>query len=217
MGICVAVAWAPVQLVGAAPAGGPSITVDNTATNPVPVTGTVNAVQNGLWTVGINNFPATQAVSGTVGIDSTQNSVKLDSNLVREANSLAISPHKMSNRGTFGTGNPEGFNAFVPLGAVPAGYRFVATYASVEAHVPAGQNVIFYLARSDSDSPRWKIPAFDQGTFNVSGANQFFVGGQEVAITFEPGETVLVGAFRSQADAVPGQVSGAVQGYLVRV
>lgn len=45
----------------AAAVGGAPVTIMNTATNAVPVTGTVNATVSG--TVGVNNFPATQNVN----------------------------------------------------------------------------------------------------------------------------------------------------------
>jgi hypothetical protein len=62
----VVLSYLPSRRVVAAPPT-PSLPVDVTNT-PLPVQGTVSANQSGAWTVGVNNLPSTQAVSGTVNI-----------------------------------------------------------------------------------------------------------------------------------------------------
>jgi len=67
---------------------GPTVTVDNTPANPVPVTGgvaitnapTVDARQSGTWNVGITGTPTVQldSTANTVKIDPTANIVKFD-------------------------------------------------------------------------------------------------------------------------------------------
>jgi hypothetical protein len=131
--------------------------------------------------------------------------------------SLAAHPHTMNNFGTFGTGNPGGFNAFVALGQVPDGFRYVVTYASIRVRVPAGQKVTLELTTDPSSAVGWHLPAIDHGQFNVSGANHTFVAAQQISVAFEPGATVGVRAFRSEAAPEAGQVTASVQGYLVEV
>ena len=138
-------------------------------------------------------------------------------NLMREVNGLAAHPQSMNNFGNFGTGNPGGFNAFVALGEVPEGFRYVATYASIRVRVPAGQRVTLELTTAPSSLVGWHLPAIDQGQFSVAGANQTYVAAQEVSVTFEPGETVGVRAFRSESAPEAGQIIGSVHGYLVAV
>jgi hypothetical protein len=79
----------------AAPPYSQPVTVTNTVSNPVPVSGsvgvtgtvgvdnfpqsqTVNGNVGVTGTVGVNNFPATQTVNGNVGIDPNSNHVQVD-------------------------------------------------------------------------------------------------------------------------------------------
>src|SRR5438128_444662 len=81
-------------LFAVVPAGagqGPSsVIVANTTSQPVPVAGTITATEGGAWNVALSgtapvsvtNFPATQAVTGTVDIDPNSNTVTIGNSSV---------------------------------------------------------------------------------------------------------------------------------------
>lgn len=57
------------------------VVVTNEQTEPVPVTGSVDASQTGIWRVGVSNLPAVQLdqAANTVKIDPEANTVEVDS------------------------------------------------------------------------------------------------------------------------------------------
>jgi hypothetical protein len=178
-----------------------SVTVNNTAANPVPVH------EQGTARVDVTNSSLT--VEGEVGIDPAANGV-------HEVYSVAAAPFSRSEDGTFGSGNPGAFNADLELYTVPAGQRVVITYAAAKVIVPAGEHAIVTL-RSDGATKGF-LPLTDAGNFAVIGASEFLTGGGPVNIVYGPGATIVVNAFRSAGDGDNnGYVEATVTGFTVPV
>jgi len=192
-----------------------SVTVNNTAADPVPVReqnldgGNIRVHEQGTANVNVTNSALN--VAGNVGLAPAGNGV-------HEINSVAAAPFREFGLSTFGAGNPGAFNAEVDLYTVPSGQRVVITYASAKVIVPSGEHAFVTLLNSPSGEARGFMPLTDAGDFAVSGANQFLVGGGLVSIVYQAGEHVVVHAFRSTGvgDNV-GHLEAAVTGFTVPV
>jgi hypothetical protein len=191
-----------------------SVTVNNTAANPVPVQeqnldgSNIRVHEEG--TAGVNVTNTSLAVNGTVGINPNANGVQ-------EVNSVAFRPFSEQESTTFGAGNPGAFNAIVDLFTVPAGERVVITYAAANVDVPTGEHAIVYLT-SLSGIPTAYLPLTDAGVFNVAFANEFHVGGGPVNVVYSPGQHIVMNAFRSQGDGDNiGRLQAAVAGFTVPI
>jgi hypothetical protein len=194
----------------------PSVTVVNTAADPVPVreqnldgSGRIRVHEGGTANVNVTNSSLT--VDGTVGIDQSANGV-------HEVDSVASSPLSREGFASFGAGNPGAFNAEVDLYTVPSGQRVVVTYAAATVNIPNGEHAILSILSGQFGSTRGVLPLTDQGSFAVSGPNEFLTGGGPVNIVYDAGEHIVVHAFRSTGvgDNI-GQLVATVTGFTVPV
>src|SRR6476646_1093715 len=144
-----------------------SVTVSNTAANPVPVH------EQGTADVNVTNSSLT--VDGTVGIDPSANGV-------HEVNSVASSPFTRTAFASFGSGNPGAFNAEVDLYTVPSDQRVVVTYAAATVNIPAGVHAVLSIFSGAFGSTRGVLPLTDQGSFAIPGATELLTGGGLVNI-----------------------------------
>src|ERR1700690_819544 len=122
---------------------GTSLNVDVTNTVPVTlasttITGTVAVTESGTWNVGVNNFPATQPVSGTVTVVQPTGT---NLHVVNDASSAVIG-HVITDTGstTAVTGNvtvvqPTGTNLHVVNDASSAVIGHVITYTGSTTEV----------------------------------------------------------------------------------
>jgi hypothetical protein len=194
-----------------------AIFISNDSSNPVPVqeqrtdaNGNIKVHEQGTANVNVGNFPPTQQITGTVGINANANGVK-------EVNSVAVRPFSARSAGTFGAGT-DNFRAVVDLFTVPPGQRLVLTYASAEVHVNTGGHAILHLTDGVSNLQLGEIPLTDAGEFNVPGEREFLTGAGLVNVVYGPGDHVIVRAFRSQGEGDnTGSVSAAVTGYTVPI
>jgi len=193
----------------------PSVTVVNTAADPVPVreqnldgSGRIRVHEGGTASVNVTNSSVT--VDGTVGIDQSANGV-------HEVNSLAVSPFTRSAFTSFGSGNPGAFNADLSLYTVPAGQRVVITYAAAKVIVPGGEHAT--LTIRNGGTTRGFLPLTDAGSFNIQPpATELFTGGGLVNIVYNPGDEIVVNAFRSQGDGDSiGDLEATVTGYTLSI
>ena len=135
-----------------------NVLVVNTGQQPVPVTGsatvtgTVQAEQSGTWNVGINGTPtvglasgSSVGVSGTVGIDSQTNTVKIDGTTpvpVRDADNPARQPFLTILSVFLSDGQDNGSSSFV----VPDGKILVIEHVSTEVGTATGQSPLVRLS-----------------------------------------------------------------------
>ena len=176
-----------------------AVTVNNTPANPVPVH------EQGTAQVNVTN--SSLDVSGTVGIDPGANGV-------HEVNSVAESPFARTAFTSFGSGNPDAFNAELDVYTVPSGKRAIVTYAAVSVNIPAGEHATVVILNGGSS--RGFLPLTDAGSFNVSGPTEFLTGGGLVNIVYEAGEHIVLNAFRSQDDGDNiGQFVATVTGFVL--
>jgi hypothetical protein len=193
-----------------------SVTVNNTAADPVPVreqnldgSGRIRVHEAGTANVNVTN--SSLSVDGTVGIDQSANGV-------HEVNSVASSPLTRTAFASFGSGNPGAFNAEVDLYTVPSGQRVVVTYAAATVNIPNGEHAVLSILSGEFGSTRGVLPLTDQGSFAVSGPTEFLTGGGLVNIAYEAGEHIVVHAFRSTGvgDNI-GQLVASVTGFTLPV
>lgn len=191
-----------------------SVTVNNTAADPVPVReqnldggGRIRVHEGGTANVNVTN--SSLSVDGTVGIDQSANGV-------HEVNSVASAPFTRTGFASFGSGNPGAFNAEVDLYTVPSGQRVVVTYAAATVNIPTGEHALLLILSGEFGSTRGVLPLTDQGSFAVSGPTEFLTGGGLVNIAYEAGEHIVVHAFRSTGvgDDI-GQLDASVTGFTV--
>lgn len=204
-----------------------SVLVANTSSNPVPVQAvdTVPVHEQGTASVNVGNFPSTQQVGGSVSVSNlpaTQQvsgtvGIASGSNGVQEANSVAVHPFRVVGGAPFGAGNPGAFNAVKDLFTVPAGERVVVTYASMWVNVPADEHALVHLSNLAGEFLAF-IPLIDAGNFNVSAPSEFLNGSCLVSLVYNPGEHIVVRAFRSEGDGdAIGGVEASLTGYTVPI
>ncbi len=191
-----------------------SVTVNNTAADPVPVReqnldggGRIRVHEAGTANVNVTN--SALSVDGTVGIDQSANGV-------HEVNSVASAPFSRTAFASFGSGNPGAFNAEVDLYTVPSGQRVVVTYAAATVNIPNGEHAVLSILSGQFGSTRGVLPLTDEGSFAVSGPTEFLTGGGLVNIAYEAGAHIVVHAFRSAGDGDNiGQLVASVTGFTV--
>ena len=183
--------------------------VSATIIGPLDAQGNVKVHEQGTASVNVANFPSTQQVVGSVGIDANGNGIQ-------EVNSVAVRPFSRSGFAAFGAGNPGAFNAEADLFTVPAGERVVLTYVSVRVVIPGGEHAVVSLSNASFGETLGQIPLTDAGAFNVSGTSEVLTGAGLANIVYDPGDHIVVHAFRSEGDGDNiGQVVAAVTGYTV--
>jgi FlaG/FlaF family flagellin (archaellin) len=192
-----------------------SVTIDNTAANPVPVreqnldAGRIRVHEAGTANVDVTN--SSLNVNGTVAIDQSANGV-------HEVNGVASSPFTRTAFASFGSGNPGAFNAEVDLYTVPPDQRVVVTYAAATVNIPAGEHAVLSILSGVFGSTRGVLPLTDQGSFAISGPTELLTGGGLVNIVYEPGEHIVVHAFRSTGVGNDiGQLVASVTGFTVEI
>jgi len=167
----------------------------------LPVTANQGTAGSAPWpvsatgTIGVNNFPATQNVSGSIQVDETQ-------------------PFETDIDDPFT--DPSAYSTNATL-AVPAGERFIIQTVAVRGQVPVGSKLeatiitdlnVHGLQVEESD-----IPLTDEGNFTT---DEIFSGAQAVTLYADPGsDTVEVVC---SSNITPGPSYGcsfAVSGYLV--
>jgi len=117
--------------------GGPGVTI--VAPLPLPVTGTVNASQSGVWNVGLQGTPNVNVanVPGVLVGNSKTNAV-----WIRDANEAGQPAHANV---SFVLNDGISVSSQVHIYLVPAGKVLVLEYASVSCFLPAGQAILAYI------------------------------------------------------------------------
>ncbi len=162
---------AAVQAAGKAPPS--EVIVTNT---PLPVQGSVGVT----GTVGINNFPVTQSVSGTVGISGNSAATPL---LVRDVDNDTRQPVAF------------GLNDSVQAFTVPSNKRLVVEYVSWRGTVNKGNIVAAGLdVFTNGVEATYYIPGSP-----VSGEN---IGGANVRLVADPGTQVVLQSAGAISDTV---------------
>jgi hypothetical protein len=179
----------------------------------------VGASQNGAWNVGVNNSSSNPVpVSGTVGIDTSSNTVQLGNQanspgLVEDVSSPGRIAFQESAQLDFTAGDPHTANVIL----VPAGKRLVIQFVSAAWIVPNGQQVVRVSIETifqGHDAFHFFAPA-SSGTTSIG---DWITLSQETELYAEhlsnPGGDLAINAWRSDST---GSGNGAltVSGYLI--
>lgn len=213
--VAAALSSIPTKPVGAAPAG-PSVTVANT---PLPVQGTV----------GVNNFPSTQAVSGTVVVSNFPSTQQVSGTV--NANVTFPSSLAVGNATNNGIALPLVTVPGVPLGTgdantctfsgantcsatvivAPSNDAFVPQSLSGFCNLLSGGNQITHIYVNLDSAPRSLIvpgPLIPEGGFSTQNFQQNVTG-----LYIEPNGSLGLQVYAQNADT--GDCSFYVVGYLV--
>ena len=138
---------------------------------PLPVQGTVNASQNGAWSVGVNNFPATQTVSFNGAPQPVSFSNTADSPLFNRDVDNGRNPfqrHLVLDNGFVNPTFPGVGCAITQCQAsfdIPAGMRLVIEHVAARVQGAAGQKYIAFV-QVNGDIAIWLVLNF-QGSFSA--------------------------------------------------
>ena len=189
-------------------AAGPEkqVVVVNTAAEPVPVTGTiaggtVQAQQNGTWTVGIDGTP-TFLVGNAA-----------DAPLpTRDVDNAARQPFQ---RFLVDQINPGESNAGSRISfTVPEGKRLVIEYVSFIGVVPTGQKLRVKVDAHAGGIGSHHLTLTNEGTFQ--GGTEDVKASQLTHFYADPGTDVFIGVARNSVNGTVG-INASVSGYLVDV
>jgi hypothetical protein len=205
-----------------------NVLVVNTEQQPVPVsgtatvTGTVQAEQSGTWNVGINGTPtvglangSSVGVSGTVGIDSQSNTVKIDGTSpipVRDVDNPARNVFVYSNSSSM----PDGIHNAAYSFSVPDNKRLVIEQlsGSVDVSPTADQKVVVGVnGQVGGTYMEYFILGQDAGT---AGIFEQYLASSQMRTYAEPGNPVTVFATRNNATG-GAIVNVFLSGYLVDI
>ena len=172
------------------------VNVKNTASNPVPVVGTVNSAQSGPWSVSLNGTPtvsSAQVGSWNVGITGRP--------------SVQLAPSEPVGQQLFGALSGSSATTYRQLYEVPAGKLLVLEYVSAQIGVPSGGRafVEFFGATS-----KIYLPMSLQGS---TGSTDVIVGSQPVRMYLPAGNTLWCSAYRTGIGG--GSYACDFAGYLV--
>ncbi|MGH9788793.1 MAG: hypothetical protein ACRD4U_08855 [Candidatus Acidiferrales bacterium] len=191
--------------------------VTNTAANPVPtaaqgttpVSGAVQAQQSGVWMVDINGTPTVALAGGS--------SILVDNNamnpvFVRDRDNPALQPFQADISTTIEDG--QFATANVTIANVPPSKRLVIEHVSFKGVLPVGQKFTGVMVDLSGPGKIHFLVAAPQGSV---GSFDVFAASQPLRMYADPGTTVAVSAFRTDAAGSSGSLDFNLSGYLVDV
>jgi hypothetical protein len=215
-----------------------SVLVVNPGTQPVPVSGSLQAQQNGPWNVGINGTPTVALASGTnvsvngtvsidpqnnavkigtdntIKIDSTNNTVKIDGTSpvsVRDGDNPARRAFQTNTVFIIGDNEQAQSETFL----VPGNKRMVIEYVSADILVSAGQlPKVFVSTTVNGVSTIHYANSNRLGAYG-NGDDEFLVG-QPLTLYADPGTEVQVTFWRNVFTGF-GQCAVSLSGHYVDV
>lgn len=203
------------------------VLVSNSADNPVPVEGSVNAVVTG-------NPDGDPVKTQAVGTENVQIEGTPDVNVanvprvsvgntpdVRVADPLPVSvPVLLEGSGSDGTG---GFNqtegtTFFPIAwdiatQIPEGKRFLATHFSVSGRMPLSTCNVIHVFIRDSDGTMTSPASWHPATVNRE--TRSFVASGEVSVPNARDLGAKIGCKNLEDLTATGSISGSLSGHLV--
>lgn len=169
-----------------------NVLVVNTAQQPVPVTGSATVT----GTVNLATGTAV-GINGTVGLDSQNNTVKIDSSSpvpVRDADNPARQPFQTELDFFEADGSYGATQSFT----VPANKRLVIEYVSADSGVPVGELTRIGISTEiNGQYQGHHVVANRLGA--VGNGDDEFVAGQPMTVYADPGTDVFVGFSRNNA------------------
>ena len=175
------------------------------------------ATQAVSGTVNVGNFPATQAVSGTVGITGTPNVNVTDTTPlpVTVANNPALQPVQASTSCTIPAGLQQCSPA-VLISGVSAGQRLVIEFVSATVALPTGEHLeSFDIATTGGGNfiNHFLAPgySFDNGTTTA-----WYALSRDLTVYADGGSGVTVQCVRLETTSTPDAICNfTISGYLV--